>query len=176
LLTEISVVNIILITRFFREALEMRVIDFLDKSGVKYEVTEHKPAFTAQHVAAVEHEPGKYVAKPVVVKADEKIVMCVLPACYKIDLKALKKQMKAKKVSLLTEEEMGQLFGDCELGAEPPFGNLYDLPTVIDKTIEDDDHILFQAGSHEKAIRMAMADYMKLVAPDVMEFSYHMTS
>jgi Ala-tRNA(Pro) deacylase len=154
----------------------MRVIDFLDKSGAKYEITEHKPAFTAQHIAAAEHESGKFVAKPVVVKVDDRVVMFVLPACYKIDLKALKKQMKAKKVGLLTEEEMGQLFGDCELGAEPPFGNLYDMPTVIDKTIEDDDHILFQAGSHEKAIRMSMADYMKLVAPDVMEFSYHMTS
>ncbi|MHC4759634.1 MAG: aminoacyl-tRNA deacylase [Planctomycetota bacterium] len=154
----------------------MRVLDFLDKSGVKYEVTEHKPAFTAQHVAAVEHESGKFVAKPVVVKVDGKFVMCVLPACYKIDLKALKKQMKAKKAELAAEEEMGTLFADCELGAEPPFGNLYDMPTVIDKTIEDDDHILFQAGSHEKAIRMSMADYVKLVAPDVMEFSYHMTS
>ncbi|MHC5062337.1 MAG: aminoacyl-tRNA deacylase [Planctomycetota bacterium] len=154
----------------------MRVLDFLDKSGVKYEITEHKPAFTAQHVAAVEHESGKFVAKPVVVKVDGKFVMCVLPACYKIDLKALKKQMKAKKAELAAEEEMGELFGDCELGAEPPFGNLYDMPTVIDKTIEDDDHILFQAGSHEKAIRMSMADYVKLVAPDVMEFSYHMTS
>jgi Ala-tRNA(Pro) deacylase len=154
----------------------MRVIDFLDKSKVKYEVTEHKPAFTAQHVAAVEHESGKFVAKPVVVRVDDMVMMCVLPASYKIDLKALKKQMKARKVELVTEEEMGELFGDCELGAEPPFGNLYDLPTVIDKTIENDDHILFQAGSHEKAIRIGMADYIKLVAPDVMEFSYHMTS
>ena len=68
------------------------------------------------------------------------------------------------------------MFPDCELGAEPPFGNLYDLPTVMDKTMEQDDHILFQAGSHEKAIRMSMADYRKLVAPKVLEFSYHVTS
>jgi len=154
----------------------MRVIAFLDKSNVKYEMTEHKPTFTAQHVAAAAHERGQYVAKPVMVKVDGKVVMCVLPASYKIDLKALKKQMKAKKAELLTEEEMGRLFDDCELGAEPPFGNLYDMPTVIDKSIEDDDHILFQAGSHANAIRMSMADYMKLVAPDVLKFSYHMTS
>jgi len=78
----------------------MRVTKFLDRSKVKYKVTKHEPAFTAQHMAAVEHEPGKYVAKPVVVKADGEYVMCVLPACYKIDLKALKGQLKAKKVEL----------------------------------------------------------------------------
>ena len=154
----------------------MRVIEFLDKSGVNYEVTEHKPAFTAQHMAAVEHEPGKYVAKPVVVRADEKYVMCVLPACYKIDLKALKSQLGAKSVKLATEEEIGRIFGDCELGAEPPFGNLYDLPTVIDKTLEDDEHIMFQGGTHEKAIRMSMADYRKLAEPRVLEFSYQVGS
>ncbi len=151
----------------------MGVIEFLDKSGVNYEVTEHKAAFTAQQMAAEEHEPGKYVAKPVLVKADGKYVMCVLPACYNIDLKALKSQLKAKTVKLAKEKEIGKLFGDCELGAEPPFGNLYDLPTIMDKSLEKDDHIMFQGGTHEKAIRMSMDDYRKLVAPEVLEFGRH---
>ena len=154
----------------------MQVIKFLKKSGVKYKLTKHEPAFSAQQMAAVEHEPGKYVAKPVIVKADDKFVCCVLPACYKIDLKALKGQLKAKKVQLAEEKDIGKIFDDCELGAEPPFGNLYDLPTIMDKTLEKDDHITFQAGSHEKAIRMSMDDYRKLVAPQVLEFSYHVTS
>lgn len=154
----------------------MRVIEFLDKEGVSYELTEHKPTFTAQHMAAEEHEPGRYVAKPVIVKADDKYVMCVLAAPYKIDLGTLKKQLGAKSAKLAKEEEIGKMFPDCELGAEPPFGNLYDLPTVMDKAMEQDDHIVFQAGSHEKAIRMSMADYRKLVAPKVLEFSYHVTS
>ena len=154
----------------------MQVIEFLDKSGVKYEVTEHPPAFTAQSMAAVEHEPGKYVAKPVIVKADGKYVMCVLSACYKIDLRALKSQLKAKKVELAEEKELTKIFPDCDVGAEPPFGNLYDLPTIMDKSLETDDHITFQGGTHEKAIRMSMADYRKLVAPKVLEFSYHVTS
>ncbi|NIP28061.1 MAG: deacylase [Phycisphaerae bacterium] len=154
----------------------MRVIEFLDKSKVKYKVTKHEPAFTAQQMAAVEHEPGKYVAKPVVVKADDKYVMCVLPACYKIDLKALKGQLKARKVELAEEKEIGKMFDDCELGAEPPFGNLYDLSTIIDKALEKDDHITFQGGTHEKAIRMSMEDYLRLVEPKVLEFSYHVTS
>ena len=154
----------------------MRVIEFLDKSKVKYKVTKHETAFTAQQMAAVEHEPGKYVAKPVVVKADGEYVMCVLPACYKIDLKALKSQLGAKSVTLAEEKDIGRIFDDCELGAEPPFGSLYDLPTVMDKTLEKDDHITFQGGSHEKTIRMSMDDYQKLVAPKVLEFSYHISS
>ena len=154
----------------------MRVIELLDKSAVNYEITEHPPAFTAQQMAAAEHEPGKYVAKPVIVKTDGKYIMCVLPACCKIDFDALKKQFGAKEVELVREKEIGGIFEDCELGAEPPFGNLYDLPTVMDKALEKDDHIIFQAGTHEKAIRMNMDDYRKLVEPKVLEFSYHMTS
>ena len=154
----------------------MGVIEFLEKSGVSYEVSEHPPAFTAQQMAAVEHESGKYVAKPVIVRADGKYVMCVLAACYKIDLRALKGQLGAKSVELAEENEIGRIFDDCELGAEPPFGNLYNLPTIIDKTLGADDHITFQGGTHEKAIRMRMDDYRKLVTPKVLEFSYHLSS
>jgi len=154
----------------------MRLIEFLDKSAVRYEVTEHQPAFTAQNLAAVEHEPGRYVAKPVVVRADGKYVMCVLPACYKIDMSALKSQLGAKSVKIAKEKDIGKIFPDCALGAEPPFGNLYDLPTIIDKALEEDDHIMFQGGTHEKAIRMSMDDYQKLVAPKMLEFSQPVTS
>lgn len=154
----------------------MRAIEFLDKSAVHYEVHEHPPAFTAQQMAAVEHEPGKYVAKPVVVKADGKYLMCVLAACYKIDMAALKRQLGAKSIALAEEQETAALFDDCELGAEPPFGNLYDLQTIMDKALEKDDHITFQAGTHAQAIRMSMADYRRLVQPRILDFSYHMTS
>ena len=154
----------------------MQITEYLDKSSVQYEVSEHEPTFTAQEMAAVEHEPGKYVAKPVIVKADGKNIMCVLAACYKIDLGALKKQLGAKSVDLTDEKEIASVFEDCELGAEPPFGNLYDMPVIMDKALEKDDHITFQAGTHEKAIRMSMEDYRKLVDPKVLEFSYHMSS
>lgn len=151
----------------------MQVMEFLDKAGVNYEVTEHKAVFTAQRMAAEEHESGKYVAKPVIIKAGDEYVMCVLAACCKVDLRVLKKQLGAKSVKLAEENQIGKIFPDCDLGAEPPFGNLYDLPTIMDKSLEKDDHILFQAGSHEKAIRMSMADYRKLVAPQILDFSYH---
>ncbi len=154
----------------------MRVIDFLSKSGVEYEISEHVPAFTAQQMAAVEHEPGRYVAKPVIVKADGEFLMCVLAAPCKIDLRSLKGQLGAELVELAEESEIGGIFEDCELGAEPPFGNLYNLTTIIDKELEDDDHITFQAGTHGKAIRMSIADYLRLTKAKVLEFGCHVTS
>ena len=151
----------------------MKLLDFLDRSEVNYEVTEHKPTFTAQRMAAAEHEPGRFVAKPVVIKADDKYIMCVLSANDKVDLKALKGQLGVKSVGLAKEEEIGEIFTDCELGAEPPFGHLYDLPTIMETGMEKDDHIVFQAGTHDKSIRMSMADYRKLAEPKILEFSYH---
>ncbi len=154
----------------------MQVLEYLKESHVNYETREHKPTFSAQQMAASEHEKGRFVAKPVLVKVDGKYIMCVLGACFKVDLGALKRELGAKSVELAEEEEIGKLFGNCELGAEPPFGNLYDIPTIMDKALEKDDHIVFQAGSHDKAIAMKMADYRKLVNPTVMEFSYHLGS
>ena len=153
----------------------MDVIDFLDKAGVSYEATEHKPVFTAQRMAAEEHEAGRYVAKPVIVKADGKYIMCVVAACYRLNLQKLRDSLGAKSVELAEENELSRIFDNCELGAEPPFGNLYDLPTVLDKLMEADDHIVFQAGSHKKALRMSMEDYRRLVKPKLLNFSYHTT-
>jgi Ala-tRNA(Pro) deacylase len=150
----------------------MHVTEFLDQKQVKYETLEHAPVFSSQGLAAIEHEPGKYVAKPVIVKADDRYLMCVLPAPRKVELSKLKGQLEAASVELADEDEIGKLFPDCELGAEPPFGNLYELPTVMDQTLEQDDHIVFQAGTHGKAVRMSMADYRRIVEPKVLEFTY----
>jgi Ala-tRNA(Pro) deacylase len=152
----------------------MQVLEYLKKAGIKYEQREHKPTFSAQQMAAVEHEPGRFVVKPVLVRVDGKYVMCVLAACHKVDLGALKKELGAKSVELAEEQEMGHIFGNCELGAEPPFGNLYDIPTIMDKALEGDDHIMFQAGEHDKAIVLKMDDYRKLAKPKILEFSYHL--
>ena len=153
----------------------MEVKEFLKSSGVSYETSKHVPAFTAQGMAAVEHEPGRYVAKPVIVRADDRYLMCVLPAPCHVDLIKLKSQLAAETVELAQESEIGELFPGCDLGAEPPFGNLYELPTLMDKALENDDHILFQAGTHEEAIRMSMADYRRLVEPRIMDLSYHVS-
>ena len=150
----------------------MKVVEFLDNNSAKYEVTRHQPTYSAQQMAAAEHVSGREVAKPVLIKADGKYYMCVLPACCKVDLDALKQDLRVEQVALAGEDEMSKLFADCELGAEPPFGNLYGLETLMDESLQADDHIVFQGGTHELAIKMAMADYKKLVSPQVMSFSY----
>ena len=153
----------------------MKVLEFLKSKGVACEVSEHKPTFTAQRMAAIEHEPGKYVAKPVLVKADGEMIMCVLDANHKIDMAKLKGQLGAKDAVIAEETEVGNACKDCELGAEAPIGSLYGITTVMDKALEKDDHIVFAAGSHDKAARISMADFLKLAEPKVLDFSYHMS-
>jgi Ala-tRNA(Pro) deacylase len=153
----------------------MRVTEYLEKQGVEYEVREHRSTFTAQQMAAEEHVSGVKVAKPVVVKADKKFYMCVLPACYKIDFDLLREKTGAREVELADEKEMAGIFGDCALGAEPPFGNLYNLETIMDESLEDDEEIVFQSGTHEQAIRIAMSDYKRLVKPRILAFSYRVS-
>ena len=152
----------------------MKVTDFLDSEGVHYETSRHRPAFTAQQMASEEHVPGMEVAKPVVVRAGQRYYLCVLPACCKINLDALKRYLEADDVALADEEEMARLFDNCQLGAEPPFGHLYNLQTVLDKTLADEPKLVFQAGSHEQAIRMDTQDFVRLEKPRVTGFSYHM--
>ena len=150
----------------------MKVMDFLDSVSAKYEKSQHRPTFTAQQMAAEEHVPGMEVAKPVVVKADDEFYMCVLPACCKVDLDTLKAQIGAGEVELADENEMAKLFTDCALGAEPPFGVMYGLLTFMDKTLENDEYIVFQAGTHEESIKMEMSEYKRLVSPRILSFSY----
>lgn len=150
----------------------MTVLQYLDEKGCAYKVTEHKPVYTAEQLASAEHVSGRQVAKPVVIRADGRFYLCVLPADRRIDLYALQKHLKAKNVRLADEREMNQLFADAELGAEPPLGNLYNLPTLMDKKLAKDKEILFQAGSHEQAVWMSMKQYKKLADPVIGSFSY----
>jgi len=151
----------------------MKITDFLTQAGVPYKVLNHPLVYSAQGLAEIEHEPGRFVAKPVIVKADGRFLMCVLPAHGKIDLERLKDELDAESMELADEQEFALLFPDCDIGAEPPFGALYDLPTLMDKTLEQDDHIVFRAGSHTKAVRLGMADYRRLAHPRVLELQRH---
>ena len=151
----------------------MNVMELLDSRQCNYEVTEHHAAFTAQKMAQEEHVHGMNVAKPVLVKADQEYFLCVLPACCLIDFEALRGVLGADIVRLADEVEMSRWFEDCDVGAEPPFGSFYGLETIMDDRLEDDDFIVFQGGTHGKAIRMEMAEYQKTEQPRVFSFSYH---
>jgi Ala-tRNA(Pro) deacylase len=145
---------------------------FLDESGVKYALVSHSPAYTAQEIAATAHIPGKELAKTVIVKLDGKIAMAVLPASFRVDLKKLKKAAKAKKVELATEEEFKEHFPESEVGAMPPFGNLYDLPVFVAQPLPEDEQIAFNAGSHSELLQLAYADFERLVGPSIGDFAF----
>lgn len=148
-----------------------RLREFLDEHEVKYVVISHSPAYTAQGIAALTHIPGKELAKTVVVSIDGKMAMAVLPASYKVDFDLLAEGTGAKRVQLATEQEFQDAFPECEVGAMPPFGNLYDMDVFVAESLDDDEEIAFNAGSHTELVRMAYADFKRLVQPKVLKFS-----
>ena len=151
-----------------------KVKDYLEKNEVSYEVGFHPEVFTAQEIAAAQHVPGKEMAKVVMVKADGKMLMLVLPASYQIDMKKLRKALKAKKIGIAKEKQFEELFPDCEVGAMPPFGNLYNLEVWVDQVLTEDASVVFQAGNHIETMRIKFSDYVRLVNPKVGDFSIHL--
>lgn len=145
--------------------------EFLDEQNVKYVVISHSPAYTAQEIAASAHIPGKEIAKTVVIKVDGKMALAVLPAPYKVDFELLQKALGAKNIELATEEEFKYLFPGCEIGAMPPFGNLYNMPTYAGKALGEQEEIAFNAGSHKELVKLSYKDYERLVKPIVIRFS-----
>lgn len=144
---------------------------FLDEQGVKYVSIQHSPAFTAQEIAASAHISGREVAKTVMVKVNGTMAMAVLPASRSVDFEALKAAADADQVELASEEEFRDLFAECEVGAMPPFGNLYDMPVYADESLTEDEEIAFNAGTHKELVKLAWADYQKLVQPTLASFA-----
>ena len=147
-----------------------RIIDCLNESKVGYEFLHHPQAVTAQRIAQAEHVKGRHQAKVVMVKSGEQQVMAVLSADHEIDLDKAAKVM-GKSVSLGTEKEFKSLFPDCALGAMPPFGNLYGVPTYVDKSLAQEDYIVFEAGTQTDAIKLSYLDYEKIVKPQVADLA-----
>ncbi len=145
--------------------------EFLDREKVKYESISHSQAYTAQQAAASAHIPGQELAKTVMVKVDGEMAMAVLPASYQVDFHLLKEVTGADEVELASEEEFKDLFPQCEVGAMPPFGNLYDMDVYVAERLEEDEEIAFNAGSHTELIRMSYGDFKRLVQPKVLKFS-----
>jgi Ala-tRNA(Pro) deacylase len=143
-----------------------RLIDCLDQNNVKYEILRHAEAVTAQRIAQAEHIKGRHQAKVVMLKSGDQHLMVVLPADHHIDLQKIEKAI-GKPLSLSKENDFKSLFPDSVIGAMPPFGNLYGLPTYVDKHLAEQDYIVFEAGTHTDAIKMSYSDYEKIVRPGV---------
>jgi len=147
-----------------------RLRAFLKAHNVPYEVIRHFEAFTAPELAQMEHVKGRFHAKVVLVYSQGRHWMLVLPTDHRVDMEKLESLFKAP-VTIDAEPEIQALFTDCALGKMPPFGKLYGLQTLIDSTMADMDTIVFEAGTHTDAIKMSMADYLRLADGEIRDFS-----
>jgi len=145
-----------------------RLREFLEHSRVPYEVLRaSEDAYTAQEVAARLHVSGNELLKPVVLKADGRLVLAVVPAARRVDVRKAAELVGAKQVSLAPEGEFTHLFEDCDAGAEPPFGDLYGVETLLDDHVLGQAQVAFMAGTHHEAVQMGRADYERLARPKV---------
>ena len=147
-----------------------RLEAYLREKQVPFEVRHHPRAITAQEVAASEHVPGKMLAKTVMVLADGKMVMLALPAPYQVDMDKAGKVLGVE-VRLAHEEEFENTFPDCEVGAMPPFGNLYEVPVYVEAALAEDETIVFRAGTHTDTMSLSYADFERLVEPTIAGFA-----
>lgn len=152
-------------------SISRRIGEYLDTQKVGYEVIHHPQAFTAQEVAHTIHISGKRLAKAVVLKGDEKLVMAVVPASHRLNVRELQAASGAKHLQMMDESDLTKIFPDCELGAIPPFGNLYGMDTWVDRAVSESEEIIFCAGTHKDCLRMKYADYASLTKPQVSTFS-----
>ena len=143
---------------------------YLEQHGVSFSVVQHPIAYTARGEAAAVHVPEREWAKAVVCLVDDQPTLAVLPADHVVDFNRLRDVCGAKSVRLATEAELRPLYSDCEVGAMPPLGPLYEQPVVVDTSLTSDPEILFNAGSHREAIRMRYRDFEELVKPTVADF------
>jgi Ala-tRNA(Pro) deacylase len=150
-----------------------RLRSFFDEYGVKYEVQEHRDVFTMQEVAAEVHEKGAHVAKVVIAWAEGKLIMLVLPAPAHADFDKIKDMLGVAQARPAREDEFKFLFPDCDIGAMPPFGNLYAIPVYVHRSLTEEPYLVFQAGSHRKTMKIAMKDYLRLASPTAGDFIVH---
>jgi Ala-tRNA(Pro) deacylase len=148
-----------------------RLEGYLRENRVPFEAQEHPRAVTAQEVAASEHVPGKMLAKTVMVLADGEMFMLALPASYQVDLEQVAAALKARNARLSEEREFEDTFPDCEVGAMPPFGNLYGVPVCVDESLAEDAIIVFRAGTHTETMSVRYSDFERLVEPTVAAFA-----
>jgi Ala-tRNA(Pro) deacylase len=143
---------------------------FLDLHDAEYSHSVHEPAFSAKQLARIDHVPAGRVAKTTVLRADDSSVMAVLPADEWVILTVLASAIGASRIRLATEAELIQLFPDCEVGAMPPFGNLFGLPAYIDGALAAQKRIEFLAGTHRDVIYMKFSEFIRLTNPTVLHF------
>jgi Ala-tRNA(Pro) deacylase len=157
-------------------AIPASISEFLGRHHARYSLMPHPIAYTAQEEAAAAHVPGREWAKVVVCMADDHPCLAVLPATSKVDFDRLKRAANAGSLRLANENELKDLYTECEVGAMPPFGPLYRQPVFVDESLTEDEQITFNGGSHRDAIRMRFGEFERLVRPTVAAFGMGLRS
>jgi Ala-tRNA(Pro) deacylase len=142
-----------------------RLEQYLADNAASFTAEQHRRAYSAQQIAEMEHVPGDQFAKVVMLVADGRTVMTVVPAARWLRLEQAAEAIGAKEVRLANEWEFAPLFPDCEVGAMPPFGNLYGVPVYVDEALSGQDEIVIQAGTHRDTMRIRFADFQRLAEP-----------
>ncbi len=137
-----------------------RVDQYLKAYHPTYEHTEHARAVAAQRLAAAEHVTGDRIAKPVVVSVDGVLALAVVSATEKVDVEALRRATGATTVTLVPEQAFEGRFSPCEVGAEPPLG-LFGLPMYVDANLAREPWIVMRGGTHEDALRIETAAWLR---------------
>ena len=139
-----------------------RISEYLTEQDADYEILDHPHSSTSMETAQLSHVPGDRIAKTVVLEDDRGYVLAVLPASCRVDLGELHRQTN-RNLGLASEYELGALFDDCEPGAVPPFGGIYDLDTIVDESLSEQSDVYFEAGDHERLIRVSAETFEVLL-------------
>lgn len=150
--------------------------EYLDSENIKYVSIIHSRAYTAQETAESAHIPGKEIAKTVMVKLDGELAMAVLPASERIDFELLRGAANVSNADLADENEFNSLFPESEVGAMPPFGNIYGMDVYVEESLTEDREISFNAGSHSELIKLSYSDFERLVKPKIVRISSRYSS
>ena len=151
----------------------MKIDELLTSRHVPFQALHHPPAYTACRMAQMLHVPGQEVAKPVLLRTGRGYILVVVPANRFVDLQRIREWLGEEHVEMACEDEMDQIFPNCERGSIPPFGSVYRVNTLVDESLAQDEEIVFQAGTHEEAIRMSYHDYEVVEHPLRGDFTYH---
>jgi Ala-tRNA(Pro) deacylase len=143
--------------------MAMKLSEYLQSHPVQYELVKHPHSASSLQSAATTQLPAGCVVKAVVLEdEDEHFLVAVLPASRKIDLQALRSST-GRMLHLASESEVGERFGDCELGAVPPIGQAYGIETVWDDSLVNEPEVYFEAGDHETLVHVRMGDFVRLL-------------
>ena len=143
-------------------AIAPRVKWYLESRGVEYELLAHPHTISSQETVEAAHVPGERMAKSVVLQDERGYLIAVLPATHRIALRELAEQLE-RHLELASEQELGRIFQDCEVGAVPPLGGAYGIPTIVDDALMNAPDIYFEAGDHEDLVHLRGVEFLSLL-------------